>query len=117
MGALSDKAKQQSNFLIIEKGHYAVVRFESYRFIPSQLDPNKEVVQYRLIEDGLVKFWTNGSGRIMLFMDKVQPGQWLRIHRRKMISDSGVEDSNKSRYDIYLCDSMGVITPEGETNA
>ena len=107
MGQLADKAKQQSKFLIIEKGSSAVVKFLDFRFVPGQLDPSKDVVQYRVSEDGAEKFWTNGSGVVMRYMDKVKKGAFIRISRNAWINKDGGEDGSKSAYTVVEVDENG----------
>ena len=109
MGALADKAKQQSNFLIIDKGHKVLVRYLGYRFVPSKLDPSRDVVQYKVNEGGKDKYWDNGSSRIMLIMDKVKTGSWVLISRAKWINKDGTENAAKSSYDVKLCDELGNV--------
>jgi hypothetical protein len=101
MGALADKAKQQSNFLILEKGGPAVrVKYLDFRFVPSQLDPSKEVAQYKFETEFGIKFWTNGSGKVMNVFDKLQPGAVVEIIRKAAIGKEGKEDSSKSTYEV-----------------
>jgi len=117
MGALADKANQQSKFLILEKGESKVLRFKSYKFVSNYKDPEKEDVQYcfeELFIDGAKpKYWTNGNGRIMKYMDSVPPGSMVVVTRNKFISKDGVEDPNKSTYTIVRCDDRGQPIGEG----
>ncbi len=109
MGALKDKANQQSKFLIIEKGSSVIVRFLDFRFVPSQRDPSVEVVQYKVVEDGKDKFWTNGSGAIMRVMDEIKKGSYVKISRDKWMSKDGREDTSKSSYKVEPCDELGQV--------
>ena len=109
MGALSDKANQQSKFVIIEKCQQVVLRYEDFRFVPSQRDPTVEVVMYRFNQDGREKFWTNGSSRIMRFMDNVAKGSWVRITRADWINKDGSTDKTKSTYTVEEIDHKGVV--------
>ena len=107
MGALADKARAQSNWLIIEKGGFAVVRFDEFRFVPSKNDPLKEIVQYVVSEDGKRKVWENASARIMMKMDKIKPGTFIKITKDKWINKDGSEAKDKSTYDVIELDSQG----------
>ena len=109
MGILSDKANQQSKFLILNKGEHAIVQFIDFRFVPSQKDPTVEVVMYRLNQDGKEKFWTNGSSKIMRFMDEVKQRTWLRISRKKWLNKDGSEDKGKSAYSVDELNDRGEI--------
>jgi|GEM_PF-4049440 hypothetical protein len=101
MGALADKAKQQSNFLILVKGEPAVrVKYLDFRFIPSQMDPTKEVAQYKFETEFGIKFWSNGNGKIMTIFDALQPGAVVEISRKASINKDGKEDSSKSTYEV-----------------
>lgn len=107
MGALSDKAKQQSNWLILDKGTSVVVRYCGFRFIPNRGDPSKDDVQYKVNLDGKDKYWTNGSGIVMRTLDKIKEGSYIRIYRKKWLSKDGVEDPGKSSYVVEECDELG----------
>lgn len=108
MGDLADRAKQQSKFLIIEKGQMAVVRYLDYRIVPSNLDPTKDVVQYRVSEDGREKFWSNGSAAVMRTMDKIKKGVLIGIQRSAWINQKdGTEDKSKSTYTVIEIDESG----------
>lgn len=109
MGALADKAREQSKFLILEKGKSALVRFVDFRFVPSQKDPSVDVVMYRVNEDGREKFWTNGSSAIMRMMDTTPKGAWIRITRASWINKDGTEDKSKSAYQVDEVDDKGKI--------
>ena len=120
MGALADKANQQSKFLMLEKGVPKVLRYRSFKFVPNYKDPEKEDVQYcfdeLLTEGPKVKYWTNGNGRIMRYMDSVDPGSLVLITRDKFVSKDGTEDKNKSSYNIVKCDERGRPLEEGASD-
>ena len=98
MGALADTAKKNSNFFKIEKGETMVVTYVDYRIIPSTMDPTKDSVQYRFATEFGDKFWTNGSGPIMLFFDSIEKGTVVSITRAPWINKDGSEDTSKSTY-------------------
>lgn len=118
MGELADKARAQSNFLILNKGEWVVVKYIGFRFVPSQLDPSKDVVQYKLVEDGREKFWTNGSSAVMRYMDNIKPGSFIKISRDKAVNKDGREDTTKSKYSVIEVSALGkVLRPEEEQAA
>ena len=107
MGELTDKANQNSNWLIIEKGSSVVVKYLDYRFIPSKQDPAKEIVQYRVSLDNKDKYWDNGNSGIMRYMDGVKKRSWIKISRKKWINKDMTEDKSKSSYEVMECDQSG----------
>lgn len=102
MGALKDKAKAQSKFLVLEKGESAIVQFVDFKFVPSELDPTVEVALFQFKENGSVKFWKSGSGKIMTALDAANPGDWVKITRGRFIKKDGTEDTNKSQWSAEL---------------
>ncbi len=64
---------------------------------------------YRLNQDGKEKFWTNGSSKIMRFMDDVKPRTWIRISRNKWMNKDGNEDQSKSAYSVDELSEKGTI--------
>lgn len=113
MGRLTDKANQQSNFLVIEKGTSVVVKFLSWREVPSSMDPTKDVIQYKVVQDGKEKFWTNGSGAVMRTMDKIKEGSWIEIRRDRSFNKDGVEDKSKSTYMVRQVETTGQTIDSG----
>jgi len=107
MGALADKAAAQSNFLILEKGGVVKVKYLGYRFVPSRLDPAKEVVQYKVEGELGVKYWENGSARVMRVMDKIKDGAFIKISRGKWMNKDGTETAQKSSYEVVEIDKYG----------
>ena len=107
MGELNDKAKSQSKFLIIDKGGSVLVKYVNFRFIPSNLDPSVEIVQYIVNQDGKEKYWNNGSASVMRQMDKIKKGSWIIINRDIWINKDGSEDRSKSTYSVQECNDEG----------
>jgi hypothetical protein len=100
MGELKDLAKRNSNWLIIAVGESAVVKYIDFKIIPSELDPTKDVVQFKVLEDGIVKYWKNGSGKIMQLFDGLVKGKdWVKITRSPKYDKSGKLISDKTVYD------------------
>lgn len=110
-GLLSDKAKQQSNWLLIEKGQMVVVRYLDFRFVPNKQDPSKEVVQYIVELDGSKKYWENASSRVMRVMDRIPKGSWISIEKGRWVNKDGIEDKQKSSYTVLHVDNEGNPVP------
>lgn len=102
MGLLGDRARQQSKFLMLDKGDSVVVQYVGFKFVTNRQDPTKEDVLYEFKEQGSQKFWTNGSARVMRKMDHAQVGEWVRISREKAIKQDGMEDTSKSKYVVEV---------------
>lgn len=102
MGQLADTARKNSNFLKIEKGETVTVTYLGVRLVPGQLDPTKDVAQYKFATTHGEKFWTNGNGKIMIFFDNLALGTEVSISRQKWINKDGKEDSSKSTYEVKL---------------
>lgn len=100
MGELNELAKKQSKFLQLDVGESIEAKFVDYKIIPSQYDPEKETVQYRLSIDGKDKFWTNGSGTVMQAFDEIPKGNIVRISRNEMLDKAGNVVEGKSVYKI-----------------
>lgn len=100
MGQLADTAKKNSNFLKLAKGETIIVKYLSYRIIPSTMDPTKDTIQYKFSTEFGDKFWTNGNSQIMMFFDSLQLDTMVKIGRSPWINKDGTEDSNKSTYDV-----------------
>lgn len=105
MGAAADAAKKNSNFLKLAKGETMVLEFDSYKIIPSNLDPTKDVIQvkFRTQEFG-DKYWTNGNSAIMMTFDTMERGTKLRLTRGPWINKDGTEDTGKSSYAVQVID-------------
>lgn len=101
MGELKNLAKKNSNWLIIDIGGDATVKYLDFKIVPSELDPTKEVVIYRLLENGQEKYWKNGSGKVMAKFDEFKPGEtWVKITRSPWEDKSGKIVEGKSSYDV-----------------
>lgn len=100
MGELANAAKRNSNFLRIQKGETVLVRYDGYRLIPNKQDPNKEVAQYIVNDNGAKKFWDNSNSKIMFFFDVLPIGSWVKITRGKALTPDGLEDTTKSTYTV-----------------
>lgn len=99
MGLLAQQAKKNSNWLMVNVGDSTVVKFIDFKVIPSTLDPTKETIQYRLLENGQEKYWTNGSGKVMLVFDTLVKGKsWVKISRSPWIDKAGVTVAGKSTW-------------------
>ncbi len=102
MGALKDKAKAQSKFLMIDKGEAAIVQFVGYKFIPHDKDPTVEVALFEFKENGSTKFWKSASGAVMKALDSATPGNWVKITRGRKLNADGSEDESKSQWKAEL---------------
>jgi hypothetical protein len=105
MGDLSKLAKKNSNWLIVNIGESVVVKYLDFKIIPSELDPTKEVVQYKFLdpEVGTEKYWKNGSGRIMNFFDGVEKGKaWVKISRSPWLDKAGKVVEGKSSWVVEM---------------
>ena len=101
MGELKEQAKKNSNWLMVNIGDNAVVKYLDFKVIPSQLDPTKETIQYKLLENGQEKYWTNGSGKVMLVFDGLKKGEsWVKISRTPFIDKMGVTVAGKSTWTV-----------------
>lgn len=100
MGQLADAAKKNSNFLKLEKGETVTVVYLGVRLVPSQLDPTKEVAQYKFGTPHGEKFWTNGNSKIMMFFDTLPIGTEVSISRNPWKNKDGSFDSTKSTYEV-----------------
>lgn len=109
MGALADAAKKNSKFLMIAKGASAVVRYEGFQLIPNERDPDLQVAQYKLNEDGTNKYWKNGNSKIMMLFDKLPIGTWVRITRNPWINKDETEDTSKSTYIVDIANKDGKV--------
>ena len=98
MGFLADTAKKNSNWLIINKGETALVRYLDARVVPNKQDPSKDAIQYKFSQDGKDKYWDNGNGKIMLFFDTLPKDSFVKISRNPWINKDGSEDTGKSQY-------------------
>lgn len=107
MGALADKANQQSKFLMIEKGGFEIVQYLDFRFVPSQRDPSIEVVQYKFMQGDREKYWTNGNSAVMRYMDTVPPRSFVKVSRNRWLNKDGREDTTKSAYSVMECTKDG----------
>lgn len=105
MGALKDMKKTNSEFLLIDKGGYAIVRYEGFQIGPDPRKPSKQRATYSMIENGLKRYWNNASGKVCDFMDEMKPGTWLKISRTPWINMDGTEDQTKS---IYVVERVNV---------
>lgn len=106
MGILSQQAKKNSNWLILKIGESTVVKFLDFKIIPSTLDPTKETIQYKLLENGQEKYWTNGSGKVMQVFDPLVKGKdWVKISRTPFVDKAGKVDNNKSTWVAEKCDA------------
>ncbi len=103
MGAAADAAKKNSNFLKIAKGEAMVLEFDSYRIIPSNLDPTKDVIQVKFrTKDFGDKYWTNGNSAIMMAFDTMSRGTKILLTRGAWINKDQTEDSSKSSYTVEV---------------
>lgn len=109
MGALKDRAKAMSKFLILDKGESAVVQYYGWKGAADPRDPTKEVTIYEFRENGIQKFWTNSSSKVMLALDHAAIGEWVRVTKNKAINKAGVEDPDKSNYVVEV---LGDKPPE-----
>ncbi len=100
MGLLADAAKKNSNFFKIEKGETSIVTYLGVRLVPGQLDPTKDVAQYKFATPHGEKFWTNGNGKIMIFFDNLPLGTEVEIKRLPWINKDKSIDSSKSTYEV-----------------
>ena len=101
MSELKNLAKRNSNWLQFNIGESVVVKYVDFKIIPSTLDPTKEVVQYKLLENGVEKYWTNGSGRIMGAMDGFTKGKtWIKLSRKPWLDKAGKVVEGKSSYEV-----------------
>lgn len=101
MGALRDAAKNNSNFLIIQKGSSVIVEYVGFKLVPNMKDPTKENALMEFREMGRTKFWTTGNTNTMFFFDDLPKGTLVKITREKWIGKDGItEDPNKSSYHV-----------------
>lgn len=107
MGALADKARQNSNFILLEKGDSIVARYLNFRFVPNYKDPAKEDAQYIFSLNGSTKYWTNGNSKIMNYMDRVPLQSFVRLSRDRAINKDGSEAKDKSTWAVQYCDEKG----------
>lgn len=102
MGALRDAAKNNSNFLLLEKGSFVIAEYVGFQLIPNMRDPSKQSALYEFREMGKQKFWTNGSSAIMFFFDDCPKGRLVKITRNAFFNKQGAEDPLKSSYEVEL---------------
>lgn len=115
MGALKDRAKALSKFLILDKGESVIVQYVGWKGAADPRDPTKEVTIYEFRERGIQKFWTNSSSKVMLALDHANAMEYVRITRARSINKAGVEDPEKSSYVVEV---LGDKPPEvGVTGA
>lgn len=104
MGKLSELAKANSKFLLIEKGGSVVVEYRSYEIVPNPRDPDLKQVQYcfRIPGDmnGKNKYWTNSATHIMMFFDDLKSGELVKIKRDPWENKDGSIDPSKSAYKV-----------------
>jgi len=99
MGALKDLSKKNSNWLKVEIGESSIVKYLGFKIIPSTLDPTHDTCQYKLLENGMEKYWTNGSGKVMLVFDSLVAGKdWVKVSRTPWVGKDGKVDSSKSTW-------------------
>lgn len=111
MGAAADAAKKNSNFLKMEKGESMVLEFDSYRIIPSNLDPTKDVIQCKFRTEHFGdKYWTNGNSKIMMIFDSMKSRTKIRLTRGKWLNKDGSEDPGKSSYEVEILDKDDPVT-------
>lgn len=102
MGALKDRAKAQSKFLLLDPGEAAVVQYVGWKPAPDTRDPTKEVTIFEFRLDGIQKFWTNSSAKVMMALDSANKGDWVKISREKMYTAAGVEVTGKTIWSAEL---------------
>lgn len=102
MGALRDAAKNNSNFLLLEKGHAVVVEYRGFQLIPNMRDPSKQSAVIEVLELGRTKYWTTSNRDIMIFFDDCPQGRLVQITRDKFLNKAGIEDPLKSSYSVEL---------------
>lgn len=102
MGALRDAAKNNSNFLLLEKGHAVVVEYRGFQLVPNMRDPSKQSAVIEVLEMGRTKYWTTSNREIMFFFDDCPQGRLVRINRDKFLNKAGIEDPLKSSYSVEL---------------
>lgn len=102
MGALADRAKAQSKFLLLDKGEFVIVQYVGWKPSVNKEDPEKEDTIYEFKESGKSKFWTNSSAKIMKALDHANTGDWVKITRAKKIKADNTEDTSKSVYSAEL---------------
>jgi TFIIF-interacting CTD phosphatase-like protein len=82
-------------------GESVVAKYLDFKIIPSDIDPEKEVVQYKLEEQGMPKYWKNGSGKIMSAFDGFTKGKtWVKITRSPMLDKAGKVIEGKTVYAV-----------------
>ncbi len=109
MGALKDRVKEMSKFLILDKGESVLVQFVGWKVAADQRDPTKEVIIYEFLENGRQKFWTNSSNKVALALDVANKMEWVRVSREKMLNKAGEEVADKSSYKVEV---LGDRPPE-----
>lgn len=102
MGALKDRAKAQSKFLLLDVGESAIVQYVGWKPAPDPRDPTKEVTIFEFRLDGGQKFWTNSSSKIMMALDSANKGDWVKISREKMLNAAGGEVAGKTVWSAEL---------------
>lgn len=102
MGALKDRAKAQSKFLLLDVGENAIVQYVGWKPAADPRDPTKEVTIFEFRLNGVQKFWTNSSAKIMMALDSANSGDYVRISREAMLNAAGVAVPGKTVWSAEL---------------
>ena len=107
MGELKDLVKENSVWLKLQVGEFTIVKYVDFKIVPSSIDPQKNVAQFQLQENGKIKYWTNGSGKVMLVFDELTKGKdWVKISRLPWKDKAGKVVEGKSEWVVEKTDSV-----------
>ena len=94
MGKLSDWAKDNSQFIILDDEESVEIVYKGFKFVSNRFDPEKETVRYIFLVEGAEKYWETPAGYVARFFDEVKEGEPVKIIKQK----EGV----KPRYKLEL---------------
>jgi len=100
---LDDLVKKKSKFLNLKIGEEGIFTYKGYQIVPSQFNPDEEIVRYELIdEDGRTKYWTNGSIKVMQAFMEIPLNSKIKIKRLPKLSLQGKIIPNLSQWIVEM---------------